>query len=77
MVLLNAALLFAAAFVGGALNSVAGGGSFFSFPALLLVGLDPKIANATNSVALWPGSAASVGAYRRELRVQRRHAGDL
>lgn len=60
-------LLFAAAFVGGALNAVAGGGSFFSFPALLFIGLDPKIANATNTVALWPGSAASVAAYRGEL----------
>ncbi len=53
------------------MNSVAGGGSFFSFPALLFVGLDPKIANATNTVALWPGSVASVGAYRRELHTQR------
>ncbi len=70
MVVLNAILLFAAAFIGGALNSVAGGGSFFSFPALLFVGLDPKIANATNAVALWPGTAASVGAYRRELGAQ-------
>ena len=61
-------LLFVAAFVGGALNSVAGGGSFFSFPALLFIGLDPKIANATNAVALWPGSAASVLAYREELQ---------
>lgn len=68
---LNFALLFAAAFIGGAMNAVAGGGSFFSFPALLFVGLDPKIANATNTVALWPGSAASVGAYRRELHTQR------
>lgn len=68
--LFNVILLFVAAFVGGAMNSVAGGGSFFSFPALLFTGLDPKIANATNAVALWPGSAASVGAYRRELRAQ-------
>ena len=60
-------LLFTAAFVAGALNSVAGGGSFFSFPALLFTGLDAKIANATNTVALWPGSAASVAAYRQEL----------
>ena len=65
------AILFIAAFLGGAMNSVAGGGSFFSFPALLFAGLDPKIANATNAVALWPGSAASVGAYRRELHSQR------
>jgi len=67
----QAALLFGAAFMAGAMNAVAGGGSFFSFPALLVTGLDPKIANATNTVALWPGSLASVGAYRRELASQR------
>jgi uncharacterized membrane protein YfcA len=67
----QAAILFGAAFMAGAMNAVAGGGSFFSFPALLLTGMDPKIANATNTVALWPGSLASVGAYRRELRSQR------
>lgn len=67
----SAAILFGAAFMAGAMNAVAGGGSFFSFPALLLAGIDPKIANATNTVALWPGSLASVGAYRRELRSQR------
>lgn len=66
----NIILLFGAAFLGGAMNSVAGGGSFFSFPALLIAGYDPKIANQTNTLALWPGSAASVGAYRRELRAQ-------
>lgn len=71
MGVLNVVLLLAAAFVAGALNSVAGGGSFFSFPALLFLGIDPKIANATNAVALWPGSAASVGAYRRELGTQK------
>jgi len=53
------------------MNSVAGGGSFFTFPALLFAGLDPKIANATNTVALWPGSVASVGAFRQELKTQR------
>jgi uncharacterized protein len=68
--LFDLVLLFGAAFLGGAMNSVAGGGSFFSFPALLIAGYDPKIANQTNTVALWPGSAASVGAYRRELRAQ-------
>jgi uncharacterized membrane protein YfcA len=66
-----ATLLLAAA-AAGAINSVAGGGSFISFPALLLVGVPPITANATNTTALWPGSLASVGAYRRELAVQRR-----
>jgi uncharacterized membrane protein YfcA len=65
-------LLFAAAFLGGALNSVAGGGSFISFPALVSVGVPSINANATNTMALWPGSIASVGAYRAELARQDR-----
>jgi len=59
--------LFAAAVLAGAMNSVAGGGSFFSFPALLFTGVLPIPANATNTVAVWPGSVASVGAYWRCL----------
>jgi uncharacterized membrane protein YfcA len=66
------AFLFFAAVVGGAINSVAGGGSFVAFPALLFAGATPISANATNSVALWPGSAASAIAYRRELREVRK-----
>jgi uncharacterized membrane protein YfcA len=60
-------LLFLAAIVAGALNSVAGGGGFIAFPALIFTGMLPINANATNTVALWPGTMASVGAYRREL----------
>jgi uncharacterized membrane protein YfcA len=45
------------------MNSVAGGGSFFSFPALLFTGVLPIPANATNTVAVWPGSVASVFSY--------------
>jgi len=63
----DAALLFAVAVVAGAINSVAGGGSFLSFPALLFTGMPPIQANATNTMALWPGTLASVGAYRGEL----------
>ena len=59
--------LFASAVLGGGLNSVAGGGSFLTFPALIVTGVAPIKANATSTVALWPGSVASVGAYRREL----------
>jgi hypothetical protein len=66
------ALLFFAAAVGGAINSVAGGGSFVAFPALLFAGVPPVAANATNTIALWPGSVASAVAYRRELRDVRR-----
>jgi hypothetical protein len=71
MTILNLATLFLAAVAAGAINAVAGGGSFISFPALLLAGVPPITANATNATALWPGSLASVGAYRRELATQR------
>jgi uncharacterized membrane protein YfcA len=75
MTILQACALFLAAILAGALNSVAGGGSFISFPTILLTfpGVPdiPIKANATNTVALWPGSMASVGAYRRELGAQR------
>ena len=67
MTLTTMAVLFVAAFLGGALNSVAGGGSFLSFPSLILSGVPPINANATSTVALWPGTAASVTAYRAEL----------
>jgi uncharacterized membrane protein YfcA len=60
-------LLFISAALAGALNSVAGGGSFISFPALLFTGVAPVAANATNSVALWPAGVASAFAYRSEL----------
>ncbi|MGH7440842.1 MAG: sulfite exporter TauE/SafE family protein [Polyangiaceae bacterium] len=63
----TAVMLFLAALAGTAINSVAGGGSFIAFPALLFAGVPPVTANATNSVALWPGSVASAFAYRREL----------
>ena len=68
LTLQQAALLFAIAVVSGSMNAVAGGGSFLSFPALLLVGVPPIQANATNTIALWPGLLGSVGAYRDELR---------
>jgi uncharacterized protein len=57
--------LFFAALLAGALNSVAGGGSFISFPALLFSGIAPIAANATNTCALWPGTIASTVAYRK------------
>jgi len=65
-------LLFIAAVLGGAMNSVAGGGGFIVFPALIFAGLPPINANATNTVALWPASVASAGAYRGELRGRER-----
>lgn len=61
-------LILAAGLAAGALNAVAGGGSFFSFPALLAVGVPPVAANASNAVALWPGSLGSAWADRATLR---------
>jgi uncharacterized protein len=64
--------LFAAAFFGGALNAVAGGGSFIALPALLYAGVGPVAANATTTLALWPGSVSSAVAYRREIKALER-----
>jgi uncharacterized protein len=64
--------LFLAGALGGVLNSVAGGGSFIAFPALLFTGVPPIPANATNTIALWTAAAASGGAYRRRLDMPRR-----
>jgi uncharacterized membrane protein YfcA len=64
--------LFFTAVISGTLNAVAGGGSFISFPALLMIGMPAVQANATNTVALWPGLAASAGAYLKRLNVPRR-----
>jgi uncharacterized protein len=64
--------LFFAGAIGGALNAVAGGGSFVAFPALLFVGVPAVAANATNTVALWIGTTASGGAYRKRLNISRR-----
>jgi uncharacterized protein len=61
--------LFLAACIAGTLNALAGGGSFISFPALLLLRVPPVQANATNTVALWPGLAASTLAYLKRLNV--------
>jgi uncharacterized membrane protein YfcA len=60
-------LLFIIAFAGGALNAVAGGGSFLTLPTLLYAGIPPIAANATSTFAMWPASLASAVAYRREI----------
>src|SRR6202161_3533548 len=64
--------LFLAAGIAGTLNALAGGGSFISFPALLFLRVPPVQANATNTVALWPGLAASTLAYIKRLNVPAR-----
>jgi uncharacterized protein len=66
------AVIFLAALVAGAINAVAGGGTLVSYPSLVWAGLDPIVANATSTVALWPGSVASIFGYRDNLRGSRR-----
>ena len=60
--------LVGASFLAGVMNAMAGGGSFLSFPAMLAMGVAPIQANATNTVALWPGQLTSVWALRGDLR---------
>jgi uncharacterized protein len=57
-----------AGFVAGAMNALAGGGSFVSLPALIAVGVPPVLANTSSTVALFPGGLASAWAYRDGLR---------
>jgi uncharacterized protein len=64
--------MLAAATAAGALNSVAGGGSFLTFPTLVWTGVEPIAANIASTVALWPGSVASAAGYRKELSFERR-----
>ncbi|EIJ41640.1 putative permease [Beggiatoa alba B18LD] len=66
--LFNSLLLISMALFAGALNSIAGGGTFFTFPVLLAIGVPPITANASNTVALCPASIAGAWAYRQELR---------
>jgi uncharacterized protein len=64
----NHILLAFGSFLGGLVNSVAGGGGFIVFPALIRAGLLPIQANATGTVALWPGQFTSIAGYREDLR---------
>jgi uncharacterized membrane protein YfcA len=60
----DAAILAISGFAAGSMNALAGGGSFVSLPALMATGMSSVIANATSSVALWPGGLASAIVYR-------------
>jgi uncharacterized membrane protein YfcA len=60
--------LFGAGLAGGVVNSIAGGGSVITFPALLFAGVGPILASATNTVAIWPASAAGAYGFRHDIR---------
>lgn len=62
------AAVFVASALGGAVNSIAGGGTLLTFPALVALGVPALAANATSTVALWPGALSSMVGYRGELR---------
>lgn len=66
--LVHAAMAFGAAFLAGAINSVAGGGTLVTFPTLIFLGLPSVTANATSTVSIWPGSLGGMWGYRREMR---------
>jgi uncharacterized membrane protein YfcA len=68
------AIIAAISAVGGAANSIAGGGTLLTFPALLGLGVPAIAANATSTVALWPGSISSLWGYRREIEGAKRWA---
>jgi uncharacterized protein len=65
---ISALIAFAGAFTAGAINSVAGGGTLASFPALVWLGVPSITANATNTVAMWLGSLGSFWGYRKEMK---------
>jgi uncharacterized membrane protein YfcA len=64
----HALVAFGAALVAGAINSVAGGGTLLTFPTLIWLGLPSINANATSTVAIWPGTLGTIWGYREELR---------
>lgn len=66
----DALLVFVAAFGAGVMNAIAGGGTFLTLPMLIYVGIPAKAANATSTVALWPGNVASTLGYWPELQNQ-------
>ena len=51
-------MLFLTGILAGISNAIAGGGTFFTFPAFLAAGVSPVVANASNSIAVWPGHAS-------------------
>jgi uncharacterized membrane protein YfcA len=72
--IVDAAILATCAFAAGIVNAVAGGGTLITFPALLSTGVPPVAANATNTVALFPGQMAASLAYASHIAEERRRA---
>src|SRR6185503_13380105 len=64
-------ILITIGFLAGVSNAVVGGGTLFTFPVILSIGISPVIANATTTVALWPGTVTSARAQIEELRRSR------
>lgn len=60
-------LILAAAFGAGILNTIAGGGTFLTFPALVFIGVPPVMANATSAVAVFPGYLGGALGFKEEL----------
>ena len=60
-------LVLIAAFCAGVLNTIAGGGTFLTFPALVFIGVPPVVANATSAVAVFPGYLGGAIGFRNEL----------
>ncbi len=65
--ILDSFILFIAGLLGGILNSIAGGGSFITFPALLFAGVPPIAANATNTFASCAGYLSGAYAFRKDI----------
>ena len=66
--MLSHLLLIVAAFIAGAMNAIAGGGSLVTFPVLVFTGVPSVVANASSTVALFPGALASAWAYRKDFQ---------
>lgn len=68
MTLITVGILFVAGFLSGVVNAIAGGGTFLTFGALTMAGLPPISANATSSIAQFPGYITSTWAYIKDIR---------
>ena len=77
MTLIDAILLFLAGLAGGAINAIAGGGTFITFGAMTLAGVPPIMANATSSIVQFPGYVTSALAYKDQLAKEKKAVGIL